>query len=65
MIPHGSDYEIEIRANSVIAVELIKEEFENLGHKMISIEVDWMLWQMGEERRLDIIPHHRTLSIYY
>lgn len=30
-INHGSEYEIEIRANSVIAVELIKEEFKKLG----------------------------------
>ncbi|CAD8100092.1 unnamed protein product [Paramecium primaurelia] len=64
-INHGSEYEIEIRANSVIAVELIKEEFKKLGQKLNSIEVDWMLWQMGEELRFDIVPHHRTLSIYY
>ncbi|CAD8101643.1 unnamed protein product [Paramecium sonneborni] len=64
-IAHGCEYEIEIRASSVIAVELIKEEFEKLGQKLKSIEIDWILWQMGEEQRFDIVPHHKTLSIYY
>ncbi|CAD8088171.1 unnamed protein product [Paramecium primaurelia] len=50
LIPHGLECEIEIRANSIIPVELIKEEFKKLGQKLNSIEVDWILWQIVEEQ---------------
>jgi hypothetical protein len=29
------------------------------------LECDWLLWQMGEDMKDSILPHHRTLSIYY
>ena len=60
VIEHGSVFEVEIRAATVIAVEQIKEIL-----KLKTIEVDWILWQLGEQQKDTINKHHRTLSIYY
>jgi len=31
-----------------VAVELIKEYLHSKGKSVLSIEVDWFLWQVGE-----------------
>ena len=28
-------------------------------------QVDWLLWQLGEQRKDAIPPHHRTLTTCY
>ncbi|KAM3131683.1 hypothetical protein pb186bvf_016214 [Paramecium bursaria] len=61
----GSHEEQEIRASTIIAVEYLKEEFLKLDVKLTSIECDWILWQVGEETKDDLIPYHRTLTVYY
>ena len=65
-IEHGSKYEVEIRAGTVVAVELIKEELAKKGMNVLSLEIDVYLWEEGEKQR-DITEHpaHRTLSIFY
>jgi len=65
VLAHGGSHEIEIRANTVVAVEKLKNELNKLDVKYNSVEIDWLLWQKGEEQKKDIIPHHRTLSIFY
>lgn len=62
---HGCPEEVEIRACMVHAVELMRDELRKAGVNWTAVEVDWLLWQVGEEMRHDIPPHHRTLSIYY
>lgn len=64
-IPFGSEEEIEIRACTVIAVELLQKSLFDLGVNLLIIEVDWLLWQQGEAVKDEIAPHHRTLTIYY
>lgn len=65
-IQFGSNEEIEIRAMTIVAVEKIKQRlFEVRGIKLLSIEIDWLLWNWGEKVKDEIIPHHRTLTIYY
>lgn len=56
---------MEIRANTIHAVELLKAEFAKQGIEYTSVEIDWFLWQQGEAKKDAIFPHHRTLSIYY
>jgi hypothetical protein len=62
-----SEEEIEIRANTVVCVEKIKDELNKVaeGKKYLSLEIDYVLWTVGEELRKEIKPHHRTLSIFY
>jgi hypothetical protein len=58
--------EIELRANTIISVEMIKNAInEEQGKKIYSLEVDYVLWNVGEERRKELKPHHRTLTIFY
>lgn len=64
-IPFGSREETEIRACTVIAVQLLQAELEKLGKPLLVIELDWLLWQIGERTKEQIMPHHRTLTIYY
>lgn len=62
----NSFYEIEIRANTVIAVECIKRELKDVYNKdVISVQIDYLLWNEGEILRNDIKTHHRTLTVFY
>lgn len=63
LIPAGSDEEIEIRATTIYAVEVIKRMLSARGINRLSIEVDWILW--GRTRGLDSPPHHRTITTFY
>ena len=62
---YGSTQEVEIRAAMIHTVELLKAELESLGVCWTSVEIDWLLWQVGEQKKDEIKPHHRTLSIFY
>jgi hypothetical protein len=64
-LPFGSEEEIEIRACTVVAVERLQEALSRSGVNVLVIEVDWLLWQIGEKTKDDIPPHHRTRTIYY
>jgi len=65
LLEHGSKEEIEIRAATIIAVEMIKETLKSKGEKVNSVYIDWYLWQQGEKLKETIKPHHRVLSIFY
>jgi hypothetical protein len=65
-IPFGSEYEAEIRAATVIAVEKLKLEIAKVCNiQMKAVEIDWLLWNLGENMKDTIKPHHRTRTIYY
>jgi hypothetical protein len=57
--------ELEIRATTIQAVELIHQNMTSQGHRLKVIELDWLLWQIGEDNKEHLLPHHRTWSIYY
>jgi hypothetical protein len=65
LIEAGSDEEVEIRANTVWAVELLRREFQRQGVSWRSYEIDWMLWNMGQEDAFRQKPYHRTVTIFY
>ena len=64
-LPWGGKAEVEIRAQTVIAVELLQQSLQAKGCQMMTVELDWLLWQKGEDTKDKILPHHRTLTIYY
>lgn len=64
-IPAGSEIESEIRAATIQAVERIHARLAAQGLGIKVIELDWLLWQIGEENKDALHPHHRTLSVYY
>lgn len=57
--------EIEIRAATIQAVERVHARMTAAGLQLHVIELDWLLWQIGEDAKDSLRPHHRTLSIYY
>lgn len=60
-------WQVEIRAATVQAVEMVKTELSEV-HRVegvLSLTLDWLLWQEGEKLKEEIPPHHRTLTIFY
>jgi len=61
----ASPEEIEIRANTIWAVELIRQELSQMGRPMRSFEIDWILWNLSQHETYKAKPYHRTLTIFY
>lgn len=64
LIEHNSDMEIEIRANTLYALELIKESLKEKDIYLNSLEIDNIIWNMrttGEHS----YPVHKTITTYY
>jgi hypothetical protein len=64
-IVSASEEEVELRAATVIAVDMLQKKLEGRGVNVLVIELDWLLWQIGERTKDTLAPHHRTLTIYY
>ncbi|MBA3534597.1 MAG: hypothetical protein H0T73_21985 [Ardenticatenales bacterium] len=64
-LPSGSELEIEIRATTVHAVELLRRALAARGYQITALELDWILWNAGEAQQEQLPAHHRTLTIYY
>ncbi len=61
----GSVEEMAIRAQTVQAVNLIREELKKRGVELLAVEVDWILWERGEAKLKELKPHHRTRTVFY
>ena len=61
----GSLEEVEIRANTIWAVELIRQELDQTGKGFGAFEIDWILWDLGQHREFKAKPYHRTVTIFY
>ncbi|RHY49424.1 hypothetical protein DYB30_005658, partial [Aphanomyces astaci] len=64
-IPSGSLMEVEIRACTIQAVEQLHAVLTAKGHRIKVIELDWLLWQIGENAKDHLPNHHRTWSVFY
>jgi hypothetical protein len=61
----GSEDEVEIRANTIWAVELIHREMKRLGKDVTASEIDWLLWNLGQDDQFRAKPYHRTVTTFY
>ena len=61
----GSPEEVEIRANTIWAVELIRQELSQRGKELRSFEIDWILWNLSQKKEFKLKPYHRTATIFY
>lgn len=61
----GSPEEIEIRAATLWAVELLRQALERRGRPLWSIHLDWILWQASQARLAGMKPYHRVRTIFY
>jgi hypothetical protein len=61
----GRQEEVEIRANTIWAVELIRQELKRRGKGLRAFEIDRVLWTLGQDDRFRKRPYHRTVTIFY
>ena len=64
-IQHDSEMEVEIRANMLYAIELIKEKLHQNGIDMNSVQIDNALWLLSKNKAFKDKTHHLTRTIYY
>ena len=65
LIPAGSQEEIEIRANTIWAIEIIKEKLKTKIPNIKSFDIDSYLWLLGQQKSPDDKPYHLTETIFY
>lgn len=65
LLDPGGREEVEIRANTIHAVELIGQELEDRGVFLHAPAIDGVLWSLGQEDRYREKPYHRTVTIFY
>ena len=61
-IEENSAYEIEIRANMLVAIDLIKKK---LGNRVCAIDINDYIWSQGRNKNIELKPYHLTRSINY
>ena len=61
----GSEEEVEVRASTIWAVELIRKELKEKGKNLTAPEIDWTLWNLGQDDAFRAKPYHRTVTIFY
>ena len=61
LIPQHSREEIEIRANAIWAIELIKSNLKGIT----SMEIDSYLWAQGQNKSSSDKPYHLTRTRFY
>ncbi|MGZ3582880.1 MAG: queuosine 5'-phosphate N-glycosylase/hydrolase [Ktedonobacterales bacterium] len=64
-ISAGSEEEIEIRAATVWAVELLRRAFEQQGISRPASAIDYRLWAESQAHTISERPYHRTRTLYY
>ncbi|KAJ2642567.1 hypothetical protein GGF44_001597, partial [Coemansia sp. RSA 1694] len=68
LLPSGHQWEMEIRGNSIWAVELIRQHIEReSGTRVSAILIDFYLWDYSKEyaKEMAAIPIHLTRSTNY
>jgi len=64
-IPAGSEEEVEIRANAIWAIELMKKELKAKNFDVTSMDIDSYLWLLGQNKSPNDRPYHLTKTIFY
>ncbi|HEX6798936.1 MAG TPA: queuosine salvage family protein [Ktedonobacterales bacterium] len=64
-IAPGSEEEIEIRAATIWAVELLRRALALRGIERPASAIDYRLWEESQTKLPGELPYHRTRTIYY
>lgn len=65
LLPPGSQAEVEIRAAMIWSIEYICRELTKQGAPRAPYELDWFLWNLGQQKLPDERPYHRTRTYFY
>lgn len=58
----NSEYEVEIRTNMLVEIDLIKKK---LGNEVCSIDINDYIWSQGRNMDIKLKPYHLTRNINY
>ena len=58
----NSEYEVEIRANMLVVIDLIKKKLEN---RVCAIDINDYIWSQGKNKNIKLKPYHLTRCINY
>jgi len=61
----GSREEVEIRAATVWAGDLVRQAIVPRFPQVTALHVDYWLWRAGQVQGPDVRPYHRARTIYY
>ena len=61
-IPYGTEEEIELRANTILAINMIKESLKDKA--LTAMQLDYYLWLLSQDMSINE-PYHRTRTIHY
>ena len=64
-ILHDSEMEIEIRANMLYVIELIKDKLRQKNILINSVELDNLIWWRGKKNKDRKSIEHHTITIFY
>ncbi len=65
LLQPGGEEEVELRAATIWACELLRREMSHIsGYSITAVEVDQLLWHLGQNSA-EMRPYHRTRTIYY
>ncbi len=64
LIPAGSSKEVEIRAATIQAVELLHKALAQYGMKLLPYQIDWFLWEKSRKLK-NPRPYHLTKTVFY
>jgi hypothetical protein len=65
LIPAGSIEEHEIRSCALHAVELMAEVLRAGGQAVSPMQLDYLLWNRGQQAAYKARPRHRTRTVFY
>jgi hypothetical protein len=65
LLAPGSREEVEIRAATIWACEMLRQELSERGGTFTAADVDWLLWNAGQDLPASCEPYHRTVTISY
>ena len=63
-IPAASAEEVELRAATVVAADLLRSDLAERGIHLPAWHLDFVLWERSHDPEVTV-PHHRTRTIYY
>ena len=65
LIPAASRMEVEIRAATVWAGELMRRALSRRDPQITACHVDYWLWETGQRKLRGSLPYHRTVTTAY
>ena len=64
LVPAGSPEEVEIRALAIHTVERLVAALRSSGISATARQLDYILWNRGQEDLYKNAPRHRTRTVY-